>query len=98
MAAGKLIQFRLTEEEIQALNAYMGNGTELESDSLKAKKALITLITGSNHDSNQSNHDSNQSSNHSSNHSNQALEEIETKLYQRLSQQINDLVETRLGE
>jgi ribosomal protein L30E len=86
MAAGKLIQFRLSDEELRLLDEYLG-GNDSKSESLKAKKALLSLITSSNQIESQSNQDYYEK-----------LADIEATLYQRLSQQVESLVEKRLGE
>ena len=106
--AGTLIQFRLSDAEIEALSAFQQEG---ESLSLAFKRIGLDVIS-----SNQGELFSNQSvisnqggstSNHSSSDSNRAdyrdiikqeVAELESDIYTRLADQLNGLLDTRLGE
>lgn len=89
--AGTLIQFRLSDDEIAALAAFQHNG---ESASLAAKQIVLNVTNG-----NQITAISNQSNQLDYQEIiERKIEELESDLYSRLSNQLNELLETRLGE
>ena len=90
MAAGELIQFRLSPEEVEALRAHSSGG----SNSLTAKALLLAVIKGD--ISNQSNQ---QSTELPETIAQQAAEIVITKLQQStLKEIITAEIEQRLGE